>query len=810
MALRRSAQVQIKQQGPLPEASTALPESNEDSSKHEATPEAQQLKVSSGPKTTESEPQPASVSQDISLPPNVAVKPDRRVRGRRGLLNFMTEMPLDTLHEIFLQLEPVDLLHVSWSSKSLHSIVMGRNARYIWEEAYERVYQYPTPPPRCPDDLNLAQYTKFLFEKDCMVRRSLFQLCGSVHGYYTSWMMRLRACWNCLRSDRYLPPFPDAIRHISIFFSSSFKSCSPHEVYVLTIRAKKAYFCFSDDIGLQIEMTGDYVLINERSAFIQAREKHWGRFGEWKAHQSNKREEELDQRRRERQVAILEKLSGLGWTENRLRAVTGGKMNLLPSFKKAKKLTSGEWKELQPAFEEKLQKIYNEYVNSVGDPKLSERWRAFKSRFNEWAQTQTLDSCLMPHVADIALLDPFKSIIFTPTTPDESVVFDLDEIDRVAKAWMISRQDFVLSLLPQDICNFPSNEERTARLSDLIPLACLVFKGPSVWADEFPTLQRILTHRFGVFASLPIEDESIRCAMRQLCCERPWDWDHRKLKFDAQIFDKGRDIVKLFGLEPMQATEAQINAKEAEALFQNRRHRNKILFRLDVLQQRIDHICRGAELDEDERPFPEDIAVIEPFRSTIFRDIDDEPACLFMDDLQFAHIVLGWHYERKRYILSLLPEELVQDRGGNKVEDPLSLEVAYFCRNGSTAVQFYYQAICRIRESFGDLPIDAPREVLLLGLGQFRRPWQWDRYKWTFDLDRYRATTTMMIFLEMDPRLTKPGDFLSSCATVKLQCVQCKAEEDGGLRNCWSAVQHELEYHRDNLFLPGELKWRVA
>jgi len=56
------------------------------------------------------------------------------ISGRRGKLKFMTEMPIDTLHEIFSQLDPVDLLNLSWASKRLRSLIMEKPARYIWQE----------------------------------------------------------------------------------------------------------------------------------------------------------------------------------------------------------------------------------------------------------------------------------------------------------------------------------------------------------------------------------------------------------------------------------------------------------------------------------------------------------------------------------------------------------------------------------------------------------------------------------------------------------------------------------------------------
>ncbi len=60
----------------------------------------------------------------------------------------MTEIPLDTLHEIFRELEPVDLLHLSWANKSLRSVVMEKTARYIWQEVRTQ----------SPYVLNVAEY----------------------------------------------------------------------------------------------------------------------------------------------------------------------------------------------------------------------------------------------------------------------------------------------------------------------------------------------------------------------------------------------------------------------------------------------------------------------------------------------------------------------------------------------------------------------------------------------------------------------------------------------------------------------------
>jgi len=57
-----------------------------------------------------------------------------RVRGRRGHLKLMTEMPLDILLEIFSYLQPMDLLHLARATKALRAILMQRSgAASVWK-----------------------------------------------------------------------------------------------------------------------------------------------------------------------------------------------------------------------------------------------------------------------------------------------------------------------------------------------------------------------------------------------------------------------------------------------------------------------------------------------------------------------------------------------------------------------------------------------------------------------------------------------------------------------------------------------------
>jgi hypothetical protein len=70
---------------------------------------------------------PNSGSTKEKQPTNCA-----RVKGRRGKLRNTTKMPLDVLYEVFGQLEPVDLLHLSQATKNLRAILLASTATFLW------------------------------------------------------------------------------------------------------------------------------------------------------------------------------------------------------------------------------------------------------------------------------------------------------------------------------------------------------------------------------------------------------------------------------------------------------------------------------------------------------------------------------------------------------------------------------------------------------------------------------------------------------------------------------------------------------
>jgi len=65
---------------------------------------------------------------------------DHKIDGSKpGSLDTMNDMPDDILLEIFSQVEPVDLFHISRATKTLRDLITRNNSMFVWK----RVNHFP-------------------------------------------------------------------------------------------------------------------------------------------------------------------------------------------------------------------------------------------------------------------------------------------------------------------------------------------------------------------------------------------------------------------------------------------------------------------------------------------------------------------------------------------------------------------------------------------------------------------------------------------------------------------------------------------
>ncbi|TDL23822.1 hypothetical protein BD410DRAFT_787111 [Rickenella mellea] len=124
---------------------------------------------------------------------------------RKGVLSLLPTLAIDILFEIFINLQPNDLINIMYTSKEFRTLLASPNFTVIWKAARLNVIGFP----ECPADLSEIQYAKLAF--DCHCYR-----CGQRTSNGPQWEVRALFCGECLEeilipaAERYvIPPFDD-------------------------------------------------------------------------------------------------------------------------------------------------------------------------------------------------------------------------------------------------------------------------------------------------------------------------------------------------------------------------------------------------------------------------------------------------------------------------------------------------------------------------------------------------------------------------------------------------------------------------
>lgn len=108
-----------------------------------------------------------------------------------GSLQKLVEMPVDIVYEIFMHLEPTDLLNLSRSNHSLRNLLLSReNTRFLWRYVLSNVRGLPAS----PSDMNELQYANLAFDEIC-------HSCSAKGVQDVYWICRVRSCSKCIKNQ---------------------------------------------------------------------------------------------------------------------------------------------------------------------------------------------------------------------------------------------------------------------------------------------------------------------------------------------------------------------------------------------------------------------------------------------------------------------------------------------------------------------------------------------------------------------------------------------------------------------------------
>ncbi|OJA11870.1 hypothetical protein AZE42_03262 [Rhizopogon vesiculosus] len=230
-------------------------------------------------------------------PQNVElVKAPKKARRqpKPGKLAGLRDLPLDILFEIFGHLNPLDILRLARTTKQFRRVLMHRSSMSVWKAARENVPNMPD----CPVFWTEPHYANLAFDPHC-------HECSAPGVRNVDWRIGKRICTKC--SKRCMV---DAYPGESVISS-----------LVPSRYGKRGHLLFYDkDVEEVQKKLRTLTELNEleayreqRKSFVKEMDVTAKALEAWAASQAKDRSDQLDDARRDRKAAIIEKLTELGW-----------------------------------------------------------------------------------------------------------------------------------------------------------------------------------------------------------------------------------------------------------------------------------------------------------------------------------------------------------------------------------------------------------------------------------------------------------------------------------------------------------------
>ncbi|KAF6763871.1 hypothetical protein DFP72DRAFT_1059923 [Ephemerocybe angulata] len=345
--------------------------------------------------------------------------PWAKVKGRRGQLKMVVEMPLTYY----------------WSFSAIWIHV----ALPLWKSAFERVQPQP---PACPEDMNLPQYASFLYGRTCSacdstvsLRTDVAVLPSSVQGLHHK--RRGRA----LSGEDWL------------HFGASLR---PRDMGVDMATLVLIYEKYLDELR---KMVKDKTT-SRLDRYVKEEKEKWERIriaaGGWRGWEyrvGRAKVEDLINRRTNRKEAIKERLREIGYGAI-LDRLSNDALMTLPGMGGVKPLSDAEWNRLEQLLIDTLDELQKTFDQRDRKALLIHRTHNVAWLHEYYIALNREKQQFAPPKRELAHVEPFRSMIYdTPSDvkfghPDFTK--HLDKLPQIYDEWKKRADEVLLRLLPTE------------------------------------------------------------------------------------------------------------------------------------------------------------------------------------------------------------------------------------------------------------------------------------------------------------------------------------------------------------------------
>ncbi|KIM79606.1 hypothetical protein PILCRDRAFT_549999 [Piloderma croceum F 1598] len=471
----------------------------------------------------------------------------KNVKGRRGRLRALPEMPLDILYEIFGHLRPYDILRLSRTTKALRGILMTRSATSVWKDARSNIEGLPD----CPQDLTEPQYAGLAFDPFC-------HLCGAPNVHTILWACRLRSCQKCINSM--FTGLSDAMYRVEISAGG-------------LVRARAMLPFGQVKIGKYSQCQDRPRLdqfVEERTESVVMLTQHANLCESWHQNMSMDRQEQLQDLKERRKEAIFDKLRQSGWGEelDKNDEFTLTSLTEHASVRKPQELTDRIWSNIRQPLFDILKEIRRERLEMEQFARLRKRAKVVVALLEDFALERPINE-VIPGPADVCDMDEFKTVI--EDTPDdvevtqESFKQAMERLPHLITQWR-SAKDAELVRIMSASASAPTesqlNESQPENNRALLELATTFFHCKS--CSGMISYPRILVHSCThVYSWRHREVNDPRYTLWGILTDVPWNLGGDIIGIKEGAKESGSLVVKSCGLDPDTASTQEMDNLDA-------------------------------------------------------------------------------------------------------------------------------------------------------------------------------------------------------------------------------------------------------
>ncbi|KDQ62846.1 hypothetical protein JAAARDRAFT_202398 [Jaapia argillacea MUCL 33604] len=496
----------------------------------------------------------------------------------KGKLALLPTLPLDILFEIFSHLLPIDILHLSRTTKALRRVLLHRSSTSIWRAALSNVEDLP----ECPEDLSEPQYANLAFSPHC-------HNCLTNNIRNVDWRLRVRYCLRCSKTCLVSDENFELPKTVVKCLAGTNWDNIPGDVY-----DAKAVLDIVEKINSLPTKDAQRQFVREKHTKKKKIIAHAIRCEDWEEDVADDRANQLDELRAARRKAIEEKLTGLGWGEEIAKMpkthnhqTRHNRLILLDDLsvvRQPKALTDRIWKNIEKEMVVFMKKMKAYRLELEEKESLKKRRSTVSKIYDEYKKARPhLHSEIVPSAADLCSIPEIKAFIDNQSLDiagfEDRFVGDLDHLIRRWRSTVIV--GLVTKLRDERFGNREVLfQESEAKLS----LAISVFvcsEGDYIhysrlrdWDGPWPERKKryeaiwypqILHHRCTTLETIPWyereeePDLSTKLGDGFASAFKRKPWSSEKLIFDEKASRVVWKILMACGLNPYQTTAVQLD-----------------------------------------------------------------------------------------------------------------------------------------------------------------------------------------------------------------------------------------------------------